>query len=315
MSRDASAPDAPSGDSPQPLPWPLMLGRLLLLTLAYFAVGYASAMLLRQTYVAAPVCLYAGIALAALMCWGQSVAPAVFAGHVLLVGAISLGNGSQSLVGALGFGLGAMLQALFGNWLIGRVMQRPFELRELADVARFVMIAGAVTPLSAPPRASPRWSTPMASMCGSRSPGIWLDLWLSNGIGVLVTAPVMLALLAQPREIWAPRLLTLALPLLLAALLLTFAIIALARWDNQRQFVDFRRNAEVAANSIENAVREPLAVLAAARGLLAAQPEVGQAGFQAATERFSPRRAARWNWSASPNRSLPRPARRSRTGR
>ena len=280
-------------DDPGPSSTAAWLAQIVTLTMVYLLLAYSMSKLLRLTYMASPICLHAGIALAALMCWGRRMAPVAFLGHALFTLAISMENGSQSVGGVVGFGLGALLQALTGHWLISRLVRlEPLELTETREILLFVLIGGLVTPAVGASVGVLTLFFCLNVTATEQFPGIWLDFWLSNGLGILVAAPIMLALVARPREVWMPRRMSLALPLLMAALLLTLAMASLGRWDHQKRFADFHREAQLAAISIESALRESLAVLAASHGLLAAEPDISREAFKAASERFVPKHAA-----------------------
>ena len=85
----------------------------------------------------------------------------------------------------------------------------------------------------------------------------WLGWWLSDTLGVLLITPMVLALLAEPRGYWRPRLVSYALPQLMLAALTLGAIIELGTRDAARVRLDFARAAERAAQAVQRGLEEP----------------------------------------------------------
>ena len=102
----------------------------------------------------------------------------------------------------------------------------------------------------------------------AQAPLHWAAWWVGDTLGVLVFAPVMLTLIGQPRDEWAPRRWPVALPLLVVMLLMGLGIREVIRLDTARQRQAFEREAEIAANAVRERLRQPLHALEAMRGLI-----------------------------------------------
>ena len=107
-----------------------LLGRLLLITLAYFAAGRLGLLIPYFGSLIALIWLPTGIAVGALMRWGYLCWPAIFAGAFLVN--FSLGS-SLLLAGCIAAGntLGPLLTA----WLL-----RHFEFRTVLDRAHDILL-------------------------------------------------------------------------------------------------------------------------------------------------------------------------------
>ncbi|GKS70331.1 GGDEF domain-containing protein [Nitrosomonas sp. PY1] len=172
--------------------------RILLLASFYFTGGYAG---LCVPYVSSSITLFwppSGIALAALLLWGVSCWPGVFAGALvtnLLIGddltppvamAIALGNTTGPILGAI------LLKEVMGfknNFLRGR------------DVTIFLLIGPGCMLLTASIGVSALYTGGILSFdLLSRA---WIGWWLGDTVGVLVFTPLLLFLLND----WRTRIL------------------------------------------------------------------------------------------------------------
>ena len=258
----------------------------LLLVLCYAAISYLLSLLLRQSHITFPFHLGAGLALAAIVCWGPRLLPGVFLGHVAFVFLVSQQNGQAWLLGAVCLAAANTAQAWFGEWLLRRVLGRSLELSRPREVLYFVFLIGVVISAFGASLSLLGYLLAYDFIPPAARFGTWLDLWFTKGGGMLVGMPIALALFARPREIWRPRLASVVLPLTLALALVLYSMTLVQRWDAQAQSATFLREARVAANAVENALREPVAVLAATRGVLAVQADLSTAAFEAATANY-----------------------------
>ena len=90
----------------------------------------------------------------------------------------------------------------------------------------------------------------------------------------MIGAPVVLTLIGRPRADWRPRRITVALPLLATAGLLTLATVLVAQWDQQRSQRVFERDASAVAAAVEAQLRQATLTLEALRGLMIGSEEV-----------------------------------------
>jgi signal transduction histidine kinase/CheY-like chemotaxis protein len=173
-----------------------------------------------------PVWPPAGIGLAALLVRGRWLWPAVGAAASLLAVVQLRRSGAlpwpELLAGAAAAGLLYAVQAVAGAWLVRRLVGEPLRLVRIRDVLAFLLVAGPLHTAVASTGGS-------AVYCGlgvagwSAWPGAWLGWWCGDAAGGLAFAPVTLALVAPPREVWRSRVATVAVPLTVAAGLVILA--------------------------------------------------------------------------------------------
>ncbi|MGZ8274404.1 MAG: hybrid sensor histidine kinase/response regulator [Burkholderiaceae bacterium] len=135
---------------------------------------------------ASPVWPPSGIALAAVLLFGQRTWTAIFVG-AFLVNSTIVGPSAASL----GIAVGNTLEAVVGGFLMSRFAPEGQTLRRPADFVRFIALTGLV-------------STPIAATFGATSlalagqaewtafGAIWLTWWLGDAAGALIVAPLLL---------------------------------------------------------------------------------------------------------------------------
>jgi len=115
-----------------------VLGNVLLLALIYCLVGRISLLLAIPPGYATAIFPPTGIALAAILIWGNKLLPGVFLGSYILNAIIGMGDGgavtSVTALVAIGIASGATLQTLFGAWLIRRAVGFPTPLIRDRDI-------------------------------------------------------------------------------------------------------------------------------------------------------------------------------------
>jgi signal transduction histidine kinase/CheY-like chemotaxis protein len=151
-----------------------------------------------------------GVALAGLLVGGSRLWPGAFLGFWGLAAfapaAVALPAPLPGLYTAVVY----TVQALLGAWLIRRLCGSASRLVRFAKIVRFLLVAGPGHCLLA---ATVRvlvetFPDPRAA---------WLQVWAADTIGGLIAAPVVLALVARPRDVWRPRVRTVAVPLAVLA--------------------------------------------------------------------------------------------------
>ncbi|HEX2012790.1 MAG TPA: CHASE domain-containing protein [Roseateles sp.] len=259
--------------------WPL---HALGLAIAYAVIGMLAVQLTLPPNYASPLYPSAGVALAGLLVLGWRAAPGVWLGSFIVNLLLAQQMGRPALLLPALSGLGAMLQAVLGAALVRRFVEQPLLLSEPRDLARFYLLGAGLACL-----VSPSLGTAALLVTGVIPPEQWASnwaaWWVGDTVGVLIGAPIALTLIAKPREAWAPRRLSVALPLLITTGLMATAALKLADWDAQRERSNFEREAGAAATAVENALREPLHALEAAHGLLLVAPEPDREAFRRGT--------------------------------
>ncbi|MDY0744299.1 CHASE domain-containing protein [Paucibacter sp. R3-3] len=255
------------------------------LALAYFAVGLLSMGLAIPPVYATPLYPAAGLALAAMLALGPRQAPGLFIGAVAINAVIAQAHGVPSWTTAVGAGVGAVLQALFGAWAIRRTVAQPLVLSEPRDLALFFGLGAGVACVISPTIGCAALLA-VGSINASQFPSTWAAWWLGDTLGVLIGAPIVLALIGQPRSAWAPRRLSVALPMLVTTGLVALAIVGVTDWEQQRSRNVFERDAASASSALEIMLREPLMALQGSRSALQVAPTLGRDGFRKATAAF-----------------------------
>lgn len=141
-----------------------------------------------------------GIALAALLLLGRKYCLAVFAGSVLLNIYVASQSGtlsSMTILIALLIGLGAMLQALAGDYLIKKYVPNFDNLSEENNIILFLLIAGPVSTL-----VNATFSVSILSafqvLNGSSFFYNWGMWYVGDAIGAMVFTPLILAVSEKP---------------------------------------------------------------------------------------------------------------------
>ncbi len=250
---------------------------------AYTLAARLALLLALPPGIASPLFPAAGIALAAALTWGRPALVGVLMGsavanawHALAIGQPALG--SPLLV--LAIGMGAMVQAWVGARLTDRFVGRPALLTEPAQLWRFMAVAGLATVISA------SVSTTALLIGGSMEPSQagahWIAWWIGDALGVLIFAPVTLALIGLPRSEWAPRRGSVALPLFVVTLLMGLGVRQMTRLDAERERQAFEREVDSIANTVRARVTQPLQALEAMRGLMNEAPLLDRQAFRRA---------------------------------
>ena len=281
---DSRLPAADGAPAPAPAPAPVPAVQppgawwlvCLLTAGAYWLTGKAALLLAIPPGFASPLFPSAGLALAVVLVQGWRALPGVMLGALALnlqVGSARALMDLPSLGLPLLIGVGAALQAAAGAALVRRWLPGPLRLGEPRDVALFYALGAA---LACTVNAS-------LSIAGLVAAGVvpldnsaftWWTWWGGDTLGVLIGAPIVLTLIGRPPADWAPRRLTLGLPLLLTTALLAAAIVGVARWDTQRSQNSFERDAAAAGAALDADLHQALYALEAMHGLFIGSDDV-----------------------------------------
>lgn len=169
-----------------------------ILTLIYFAAGKLGLSLAFLHASASPVWPPAGIALAALLLFGNRVWPAFFIG-AFLVNATTAGNIATSFFIATG----NTLEAICGAILVERFASGVRAFDRAQDVFKFalaVMFSAVI---------SPTFGVTSLALGGfatwANYSGIWITWWLGDVTGDLIIAPLIILWSAAPRWRFNPK--------------------------------------------------------------------------------------------------------------
>jgi PAS domain S-box-containing protein len=209
-------------DVARPLAWPSLprtTWKLVALAGVYFVAGKLGLSLAFVHASATAVWPPTGIALAALLLYGNHMWPAVFLG-AFLVNVTTAG----SIASSLGIAAGNTLEALLGVWLVKRwAGGREVFVRARSFFAFALLAGGVATAMSATLGVT---SLALAGLAHwPRFGEIWLTWWLGDMAGALVVAPVLFLWAAPDRTRRLTRPGAIELALVLASVVLVGAFV------------------------------------------------------------------------------------------
>jgi integral membrane sensor domain MASE1 len=165
--------------------WPRQVLILVGVAAVYFGaakLGLAFAYI--HTHVS-PIWPPTGIAIAALLLFGNRVAPAIFVGAFL-----ANANAPVNFAAAAGIAFGNTLEALVANWLL-RLVKFHISFGRARDVFKFVVVALVCTLVSA--------TIGTLSLCVSHAAqwtqfsSLWTTWWLGDLAGAVTVSPLLIA--------------------------------------------------------------------------------------------------------------------------
>ncbi len=191
---------------------------ILSLAGVYFIAGKFGLSLAMEHPSASTIWPPSGIALAALLLWGDRVWPGVFLGAFL----VNITTESD-LATALGIASGSTLGALVGAWLMNRFANGHKVFERARNIFKFVLLTAFIsTAVSATFGVTSLTLRGYASW--DRYGAIWLTWWLGDITGDLLVAPLLVIWLTQPYPNLKPRRIFEALGLLLLILSLAHIV-------------------------------------------------------------------------------------------
>ena len=276
--------------------------QVLFLAAAYVFSGWLGSLLAVPPGYATAVFPAAGVALAALLLYGASLAPGICLGSFamnLVIGYQGSGHVTTTNASlAATIAIGSTAQALAGVWLIRCAIGFPNALDREKDIGLFLLLGG---PLSCLVSAT----TGVTSLhlygliATDQYLQNWLVWWVGDAIGVVVTTPLLFAILGKPRPAWRPRRTALVLPPI--ALLVASVVLFLlaSRWEEDRLRVAFHQRADTVATNLQTGVDGYLQFLHAIERFYATSGTVDRHKFhqfvQTALRDFPGLAAVSWN--------------------
>ncbi len=192
--------------------------RNILAALLYFGLGAASLLLELVPEIATPIWPAAGIALGAVLLWGNAVLPGILLGavctNILAVAqAGAASSGAALLIVPLGISTAVFMQAWLGAKLVRTCIRLPGHLESGRDIALFLLLGGPVGCLI-----SAALSVTWLNLVGIVDEGAlffqYFTWWAGDTIGVLIAAPLFILLASSTASISAKRKITVTLPLI-----------------------------------------------------------------------------------------------------
>ncbi len=259
---------------------------VLILGITYAIVGRLALLLAIPPGYATAIFPSAGIALAALLIWGNRLWPGVFLGSVLLNIWVSLEQASLTLVAlevSVGAATGATAQALAGAWLVRKVVGYPTTLSKEQDIFWFMLMAG---PLACVINASVGATSLLASgvIDHTEYAYSWFTWWVGDAIGVLITAPLMFICFSRPRSLWWGRRNSVAVPLVLSLAVVIALFVWVSKWEFERTELAFRRTASETADSLRASFQSHLDSVASIERFFVSSSQVARAEFRSFVE-------------------------------
>lgn len=228
--------------------------RVLLLALVYAISGRLSMLLAVPPGFASAIFPPVGIALGATLIWGSPMLMGAFIGSTLLNVSISVSAGAPLSIGllpvAMGIAVGSTFQVWVGSTLVRFALRGDLTLRHERDIVLFLSLGG---PLSCLIGASVGVSVLHAAniVPAAEIMRNWFNWWVGDSIGVLVMAPLMLIFFAQPRDVWRARINTVAIPLLIASILVISAFLWSSKSEQAQNAQRFSQQAQMMASSVK----------------------------------------------------------------
>ncbi len=270
------------------------------LAIAYAMVGWISLQITAPPDYVAVVFPPAGIALSTLLIYGAGAWPGVFAGSIAVQLMASAQSGAIPPAWAIVVpAIGATLQALAGYWLARRLVGFPNALDTTRSISCFLLV---VVPLSCLVAASVAVPTLIHTGVILPQDGLfnWWTWWVGDTLGTLIAAPLMFVFLGRPRELWRPRRLAVAFPLLVATVLTAAVYLAMRDSEEQRIRTEFMREAEGAATLVDKRLQTQLDMLLAIERFVALSPQLDRHAFREFVAPLLSRHPGTQNFSWNP---------------
>lgn len=178
--------------------------------------------------------------------------------------------------------LGAALQAYLGAWLARRWVGYPDPVETPQRVTLLLLVVG---PLSTLVNAS--LSVPMLVLSdlipASEALFSWWTWWLGDAVGAVLGLPLLLVFLGQPKAAWRSRRLSVAMPLLLALLVVGAVVYETKNWEEQRIRSQLNQYAQEQGGLLQrrlDAQNDSVQAIARVMQISRTAPEVSQAEAQ-----------------------------------
>lgn len=226
---------------------------------------------------ASPVFPPAGIALAWVLFFGRRSFPGIVLGSALMNTYVSwYVNGSTDflLIAVVGtsIGIGACAQALFGAYLMKRWLSFPQPFRRPSSIAIFVLgvatISTLVNSLFGPVTLCLAQIVPWSAL-----PTTGFFWWVGDTIGVMVCAPVTLALMPGVLGIRPRTSAAIAFSMLLLMALFAMVFSSQKAAVNEQITTTFESHVDDGLRDLENALTQSVLPLHAVRSYVEATPE------------------------------------------
>ncbi len=242
----------------------VLMNAVLILTC--FIAGKFGILLAVPPGYATPIWPPSGVALAALLVFGNRCLPGIFVGSFLVFTFVThqiTTDVASGMTIAAAIALGSTLQAAFGALLIRRFVGFPTSLDGPLSIIYFFVLSAVIACVVAPTiGVTVLWLNHKLSADDC----VWnlFTWWFGDGLGVITITPLILVWLGKPREDWVSRRYSITLPTVLLFTLVVVMHVFVLKLDKERIQNDFedysKRLGSTVANSIELNLRMAEAV-------------------------------------------------------
>jgi diguanylate cyclase (GGDEF)-like protein len=265
-----------------------MLQANLLLAIGYFLGGYVGSLLSIPPNMGSPIWPAAGVALAGILTYGKQSIPGLWLGALCiqtysLLDPTNQKNVLSSLSIGVSVGTIATIQAVFGAWLIKRVIGQANKALIIDGyILSFLLLGG---PVSCVVSATLSLFVLYLHQAISTDNILfsWLTWWIGDVIGVLIFAPILLCFIGEPFDKWRIRIATVAFPLtvlfFLVAILFEFA----RREEQAGLAVLFNQRVNLLQNALQNKLDSHIEASQSVRAFFDSSREVSPVEFRSFT--------------------------------
>ncbi len=235
--------------------------------------------------IASPIWPPTGIALAALLLWGTRFWPGVWLGAFLVHYNLTFQTTPtledlHMLVLPVMISFGPVLQAIVGAYLIRRFVGFPTPLHNERQIGLFIGLGGGVSCLL-----SAAWGVTSLLVAGIFTwDQVWWsgwNWWIGDMLGVIIFSPMVLLLVAKPREDWVYRRGVVGGVLLLSFTLTVCAFFMTLQWAQERTQSKFIEHANSVTESLtQNVKRYQQLLYGVERFYASSHREVGRTDYE-----------------------------------
>jgi len=259
------------------------LGRILLLAFAYLVAGRLALLLAIPPGFATAIFPPLGISLAAVLLWGNPLLLGVFFGSVLLNTSMAVSGGAPFgvpvIVVATEIAVGSCMATWAGATLIKKIIGFPNELLDEWSIFLFFILGGPVA-------SSISATIGVAALClngvvpFTNAIYSWVTWWTGDTIGVLIAAPFVFVLFAQPQPLWRSRLKTVGIPLLASCVLIVSIFIGASHSEQEKIQYALQESAKEIADNLFSSFTKHIDALTPLRGFYIASDKVTAEDFR-----------------------------------
>jgi signal transduction histidine kinase/ActR/RegA family two-component response regulator len=232
--------------------------------IAYAGLGWLSTFLAIPPGYASPVWPAAGLALFLMLAIGTKIWPGIWLGSLTIniwIGWQAIGTlTTLSLLTAAGIACGAVLQALWGWWLLRRLLRDFNWLNSIRGITQFLFLAGPVSCLLGASVGNG------VLLAGDILPpkeffASWLNWWVGDMLGVLALLPIGIVYLMGQGQIRLKQLFMQALPALTTLIITVSLFFNVRAAELDRTEVAFAINTTLLSQVLQNSLNQALDTL------------------------------------------------------